>query len=165
MRRTLLVISFLLGLGVVIALVLAARRAQQAPTEASEPAPQPSAPPAPVAQEPAPAFPQEPVAEELDETTGEIEVTPVDVGIRVPVETSETVEEDISTPEVVSAAPERDPDVNALRAELEQLPRQPLFERANAAGVPTSRTILMSREELIEAIEEIELGSGAHSSA
>jgi hypothetical protein len=44
-----------------------------------------------------------------------------------------------------------------LRAELEKLPRQPLFERANACGVPTSRTILMSREELIVAIEEMEL--------
>ena len=47
-----------------------------------------------------------------------------------------------------------------LRDELEKMPRQPLFVIARERGVPTRETIVMSREELIDAINRLD--STAH---
>jgi hypothetical protein len=47
-----------------------------------------------------------------------------------------------------------------LRDDLEKLPRQPLFVIARERGVPTRQTIVMSREELIDAINQLD--STAH---
>jgi|KBSSwiStaDraftv2_1062776.scaffolds.fasta_scaffold976594_2 hypothetical protein len=131
------------------------------PTEFSVAAPPPPAPtsvrPAePVAQpEPAEEGTPEPAEEEAAplplDAVPEPEAAPVEASAAPPEEPA-PVGGTGSTSESLSDHLRRE-----LRAELEKLPRQPLFERANACGVPTSRTILMSREELIVAIEEMEL--------
>jgi|1186.fasta_scaffold713694_2 hypothetical protein len=183
MRRFLFLTLCLLGLGALVALFVLSRRRTGAGADSTvfshdeEPAPTDRETEFSVA---APAVDLEPVMvperhlaeEDSVEDTAVIEV----------VSAEESSEAEPEQPEVVSAAAgasgdplpvedARDEDLAApgtslrddvrreLRAELEDLPRQPLFERANACGVPTSRTILMSREELIVAIEEIELRS------
>jgi hypothetical protein len=130
------------------------------PTEFSVAAPPPAAPtsvrPAEPVDQPEPADEDTPEQAEAAappplEAVPEPEVAPVEAS--APREQEPAPAEGVgSTSESLSDHLRRE-----LRAELEKLPRQPLFERANACGVPTSRTILMSREELIVAIEEMEL--------
>jgi hypothetical protein len=180
MRRLLFVTLCLAGLGIAVALFLASRRRGELaghPTGiGDEPADAPretefsvAAPPGgeepsgdadtavmdavvdddePVSEPPEPEHPAEPAFEAPAHERPEI----VSAAAEPP------AGDDLPRPAPRFVSP-RDDVRRELRAELEMLPRQPLFERANACGVPTSRTILMSREELIAAIEEMELRS------
>ena len=51
--------------------------------------------------------------------------------------------------------------VTYLREGFEQKNRTPLFEIASRRGIPVSRTVVMSREDLIDAIAESQPGASA----
>ena len=131
------------------------------PTEFSVAAPPPAAPtsvrPAERVDQPEPA--EEGTPEPSEEEAAPLPLDAVPEPEVAPVEASAPREQEPAPAGGVGSTSESLSDHlrRELRAELEKLPRQPLFERANACGVPTSRTILMSREELIVAIEEMEL--------
>ncbi len=48
-----------------------------------------------------------------------------------------------------------------LHEQLTRMSRQPLFEMAKEHGIPAARLVVMSREELIEAVEQAELAHAA----
>jgi hypothetical protein len=145
MRRTALIVLLLLGLGILAAVIVLARRSSRAVHE-----PEPAAPPAEEAASPeggaAPA-----AVHRLDDLPQAPDL-PGDEPEQPTAAAPDPVESDLRS------------DLAAqLRAELESLPRQPLFERASELGVPTSRAFLMSREELIDVIAAAETGSHSQS--